>query len=206
MLERGNGREEEREQQAAEETSASMEKEEAEEAKADSLDDRDSLRKVLEEERIAAEESRKLAQEYLESLKRLKADFENFRKREMAYRQNFVQSSNRELILKLLSPLDDLEKALQEKNKQDVDSSFLNGVDLIYRKLLLLLKNEGVTPIKAVGEKFDPEFHEALMTVSLPDHEDYEVVEEIRRGYRYNDEVLRPSQVKVNRISEEQLA
>ncbi len=205
MNERGNDHEEQQDQGASEESTFTTEQE-TEEVEKDTLNDIKTLRKILEEERRDAEESKKQAQEYLESLKRLKADFDNFRKREMAYRQNFVQNANRDLIFKLLSPLDDLEKALHEKNKKDADSVFLHGVDLIYRKLLSLLKDEGVSPIKAVGEKFDPEFHEALMTVSLTDREDFEVVEEIRRGYRYKDEVLRPSQVKVNRVSEEQLA
>ncbi|WP_438314890.1 nucleotide exchange factor GrpE [Candidatus Caldatribacterium sp. SIUC1] len=164
------------------------------------------LRAALEEEKQKALEKEQLANEYLNDLKRVKADFDNFRKREMLYRQQFVRTANRDLILKLLPVLDDLEKALAEGQKNDVHEAFLQGVEFIYRKFLGILEKEGVRPIETRGQKFDPKYHEAMMTVSLPDREDFEIVEEIRKGYLYHDEVLRPAQVKVNRILQDRMA
>jgi len=164
------------------------------------------LRAALEEERQKVLEKEQLASEYLNDLKRVKADFDNFRKREMLYRQQFVKTANRDLILKLLPVLDDLEKALTEGQKNEVHEAFLQGVEFIYRKFLGVLEKEGVRPIETRGQKFDPKYHEAMMTVSLPDREDFEIVEEIRKGYLYHDEVLRPAQVKVNRILQDRMA
>uniref|UniRef100_A0A7V3YLL9 Protein GrpE n=1 Tax=Candidatus Caldatribacterium californiense TaxID=1454726 RepID=A0A7V3YLL9_9BACT len=164
------------------------------------------LRAALEEEKQKALEKEQLANEYLNDLKRVKADFDNFRKREMLYRQQFVKTANRDLILKLLPVLDDLEKALAEGQKNEVHEAFLQGVEFIYRKFLGILEKEGVRPIETRGQKFDPKYHEAMMTVSLPDREDFEIVEEIRKGYLYHDEVLRPAQVKVNRILQDRMA
>lgn len=164
------------------------------------------LKTALEEEKRRVSEKEQLISEYLNDLKRVKADFDNFRKREMLYRQQFVKTANRDLILKILPIIDDLEKALLEGQKNEVNTTFLQGVELIYRKFLNVLEKEGVQPIETKGQKFDPKYHEAIATVSLPDQEDFAIVEEVRKGYLYHDEVLRPAQVKVNRISQEKMA
>jgi len=167
----------------------------------------ESLRSALEEERKKSEEQEKLAGEYLDHLKRLKAEFDNFRKREMLYRQNFVKTANRDFVLKILPILDDLEKALLEGKKGDLDvNPFYKGVELIYRKFVALLEKEGVKQLAVEGCKFDPKYHEAVSTVSLPEREDYEIVEELRKGYLFHDEVIRPAQVVVNRTSEDKMA
>ncbi|MBC7217193.1 MAG: nucleotide exchange factor GrpE [Candidatus Caldatribacterium sp.] len=164
------------------------------------------LKVALEEEKRKVSEKEQLISEYLNDLKRVKADFDNFRKREMLYRQQFVKSANRDLILKILPVLDDFEKALLEGQKNEVNAAFLQGVELIYRKLLSVLEKEGVQPIETKNQKFDPKYHEAVATVSLPEREDFEIIEEVRRGYLYHDEVLRPAQVKVNRIPQDKMA
>lgn len=167
----------------------------------------ESLRSALEEERKKSEEQGKLAEEYLDHLKRLKAEFDNFRKREMLYRQNFVKTANRDFILKILPVLDDMEKALSEGKKGGLDADpFYQGVELIYRKFLTLLEKEGVEQLVTLGQKFDPKYHEAVSTVFLPEREDYEIVEELRKGYLLHDEVMRPAQVIVNRLSEDKMA
>lgn len=164
------------------------------------------LKTALEEEKRKVLEKEQLISEYLNDLKRVKADFDNFRKREMLYRQQFVRTANRDLILKILPVLDDLEKALLEGQKNEVNEVFLQGVELIYRKFLSVLEKEGVKPIETKGQKFDPKYHEAIAIVSLPGQEDFAIIEEVRKGYLYHDEVLRPAQVKVNRISQEKMA
>lgn len=170
-------------------------------------DEVERLKVALEEEKKKSEEQEKLVKEYLSDLKRLKADFDNFRKREMVYRQNFVKTANRDFILKVLPILDDMEKALVEGKRGNFDADlFYQGVELIYRKFVNLLEKEGVKQIVVEGQKFDPKYHEAMSTASIPEREDFEIVEELRKGYLLHEEVLRPAQVKVNRISEDKMA
>ncbi|MGQ9473738.1 MAG: nucleotide exchange factor GrpE [Candidatus Caldatribacteriaceae bacterium] len=170
-------------------------------------DEVERLKVALEEEKKKFEEQEKLVKEYLSDLKRVKADFDNFRKREMVYRQSFVKTANRDLILKVLPILDDMEKALIEGKKGNFDADpFYQGVELIYRKFVNLLEKEGVKQIVVEGRKFDPKYHEAMSIVSIPEREDFEIVEELRKGYLLYEEVLRPAQVKVNRISEDRMA
>ncbi len=170
-------------------------------------DEVEKLRCALEEEKKKTKEQQKLADEYLDHLKRLKADFDNFRKREMLYRQNFVKTATRDFVVKILPILDDMEKALAEGKRQDLENDpFYQGVELIYKKFVTLLEKEGVKQLVTEGQKFDPKYHEAVTIVSTPGKEDYEVVEELRKGYLFNEEVIRPAQVKVNRISEDKMA
>ncbi|HSV32409.1 MAG TPA: nucleotide exchange factor GrpE [Atribacteraceae bacterium] len=168
--------------------------------------DIDDLRKALEEQQRISEENRRKADEYLDNLKRLKADFENFQKREIQNRQNFIQGANRDLIVQFLPLVDDMEKALEESRKHAAGLLFLEGFELIYRKMMNTLEKMGVRPTVSVGEKFDPKYHEAVMMVSSPGHEDYAVVEEIRKGYLFHEEMLRAAQVKVNRSDVDKFA
>jgi len=164
----------------------------------------EQLRSICEEYRNTAEEYKKKSEEYLKNLKSLKAEFENYRKREMQNKENFIKSSNRDLIIKLLPVIDDMYNSILESKKNEIHQSFVEGLELIYRKLLNILEKEGVRQISALGEKFDPKYHEALMTISSPDYEDYAIVDELRKGYMLNDEVLRAAQVSVNRWNEKE--
>jgi molecular chaperone GrpE len=159
----------------------------------------EELKNACEEYRNTAEEYKMKSEEYLKNLKTLKAEFENYRKREMQYRESFIKSSNRDLILKLLPVMDDMDNAILESKKNEVHQSYVEGAELIYRKLLNILEKEGVRQITTLGEKFDPKYHEAMMTISSPDYEDYAIVDELRKGYMLNEEVLRAAQVSVNR-------
>lgn len=196
----------ERKEELAHAAGENQQPEASAESQASLQEEVERLKTALEEEKRRVSEKEQLISEYLNDLKRVKADFDNFRKREMLYRQQFVKTANRDLILKILPIIDDLEKALLEGQKNEVNTTFLQGVELIYRKFLNVLEKEGVRPIETKGQKFDPKYHEAIATVSLPDQEDFAIVEEVRKGYLYHDEVLRPAQVKVNRISQEKMA
>lgn len=159
----------------------------------------EELKNICEEYRNNAEEYQKKSEEYLKNLKSLKAEFENYRKRERQFRDSFIKSSNRDLILKILPVMDDMDNAILESKKNEVHQSYVEGAELIYRKLLNILEKEGVRQITTLGEKFDPKYHEAMMTISSPDYEDYAIVDELRKGYMLNEEVLRAAQVSVNR-------
>jgi len=150
--------------------------------------DVNALKKELEKEREKAED-------YLNRLRYLQADFENYRKRVEKQIYETTQYGNRRLILELLPILDELECAV-EVGKKSSDKVFLEGVEMTLKKLHSVLEKEGVSEIKAIGESFDPNKHEAVLWVQM-EGKDGIVLEEIRKGYVLKDMVIRPSLVKV---------
>lgn len=151
------------------------------------------LRNQLEEERARAEKN-------LQSWQRAEADLANYRRRAEQERSELVKFANASLIGKLLPVMDDFERALGAIPLEASSESWLDGVRLIERKLRTILEQEGVTRIESVGEEFNPHVHEAVMA---EDGEgDTEVVlDELQKGYRLHDRVLRPAMVKVGRRS-----
>jgi molecular chaperone GrpE len=130
--------------------------------------------------------------DYKETLQRLQAEFENFKKRTEKEKLLCAQYSNRVLIAKMLPVIDSFDLAL--KNTSDL-KKFREGVELIYAELYSLLKSEGLRPIEAVGKKFDPYMHEAMMKEDS--EKDNIVLEDFQKGYMLKDAVLRHSKVKV---------
>lgn len=133
---------------------------------------------------------------------RRQADFENFRKRVERERSETYNHATSDLVAKLLPVLDNLGRALDteasvEANESDEFRHFLNGVDLIYKQLGGVLETLGVKPVSSVGEPFDPHVHEAVVTEETDDFEPDTVMQEIVRGYRLGDKLLRPALVKV---------
>ena len=136
------------------------------------------------------------AEQNLANWQRSAADFANFRRRTDEERALQAQFSTAVLIGKLLSVLDDFDRAL-ERAPSDVPESWLEGIGLVERKLRGVLESEGVTPIEAIGQPFDPNLHEAVVHEDTADHRDNEVIGELQRGYRLHDRVIRPSLVRV---------
>ena len=132
-------------------------------------------------------------EDYTNQLKRLQAEFENYIKRVEKERSEFVKYSSEKFCLKMLTILDEFEQAL--KNIKDADTK--KGVQMIYDNLSKALKEEGVKPIKALNEKFDPYKHEVLAKVES-DKEDI-VLEEIQKGYMMHDKVIRHAKVKITK-------
>jgi molecular chaperone GrpE len=141
-------------------------------------------------------EVRARAEEHLYNWQRSAADFSNFRRRTDEERAVASQFSNALLIGKLLAVLDDFDRAL-ESVPADAHDSWIEGVQLVERKLRGVVESEGVTAIPAVGEPFDPNLHEAVAHEETADHPDNHVIGEVQRGYRLHDRVLRPSLVRV---------
>lgn len=129
---------------------------------------------------------------------RLAADFENFKRRARQEQMATIQYGSTEIILRLLPVLDDLRMALDHA-PEGVDEGWLRGVRLTLQKLEEVLAAQGVTPIEAVGTRFDPGLHEAVGHEETSEQPEDTVVEELRRGYRLHDRVVRPSLVKVAR-------
>jgi molecular chaperone GrpE len=137
-----------------------------------------------------------------EGLARRQADFENYRKRIERERGEAHQRVVADVARKLLPVLDNLNRALDaEKNVQSNESKefrhFLHGVELINRQLNEVLESLGIQPIASVGEQFDPHIHEAVVTEPSDEYEPDTVTEELARGYRIGDRLLRPAMVKV---------
>jgi len=130
-------------------------------------------------------------------LMRLKADFDNFRKRQVRERAEWIVRANEDLFLEMLPVLDHYEMGLKSAEEHKTDCSVTEGFNLVYDQLLDLLKKFNVTPIEAVGKEFDPHQHEAL--THMPSDEPAEVViEEIRCGYLLGEKLLRAAQVVVS--------
>ena len=130
----------------------------------------------------------------LDRLARAQAEFDNARKRAAKEQQDFRDYAAADAIKPLLPVLDSFERALQAKSNT---SDFRNGVELIYKQLQDALAKLGVRPIPAIGEPFDPRYHEAIEMVETSDVPDHQVIAELQRGYKFKDRLLRPAMVKV---------
>jgi len=137
-----------------------------------------------------------------EGLARRQADFENYRKRIERERSETHQRVVADVALKLLPVLDNLGRALEAEKRVESNESkefrhFLHGINLINRQLNEVLESLGIVPIASVGERFDPHIHEAVVTEPSQEYEPETVTEELVRGYRIGDRLLRPAMVKV---------
>lgn len=130
----------------------------------------------------------------LDRLARQQAEFENARRRASKEQQDYREYALADSIKSLLPVVDSLERALQVKSDA---AELRSGVDLIYKQLLAALAKLSVNPIVSKGEAFDPRLHEAIEMVETSDAPDHQVLEELQRGYKFKDRLLRPAMVKV---------
>jgi len=147
------------------------------------------------EEALNAEQAK--SKEYLDRLKYLQADFENYRKRVAKEFQEVTERSNEKLIVNLLNVIDDLERAIKIGKTTKKVKALLEGVEMVHKKLYAVLEREGLTGLEAVGKPFDPNLHEVLAKVPAKDCEDGIVIEEARKGFMFKGKVIRPSVVKI---------
>ena len=140
-----------------------------------------------------AEKSQKI-EEFTDTLKRLQAEFENYKKRTDKEKLELMKYAQGELMLKLLPVLDTFEIALKSTKDHE---KFVKGMEMVYAQIYSAFESSGLRPIKAVGEKFDPFKHEVLMKEECSKDEDI-VLDELQKGYMLNDRVLRHSKVKIS--------
>lgn len=150
-------------------------------------DDIETLKQALAEEKQKAEN-------YLANWQRAQADFINYRRRSEQEKEEISKFANSVLILSLLPILDDLERALSSIPSNLAKLSWVDGIRLIERKLQASLEAQGLSPIKALGEPFDPKFHEAAMHGK---GKEGIVIAELQKGYKLHDRVVRPTMVVV---------
>ncbi len=132
----------------------------------------------------------------LDRLARAQADFENARKRASREQQEYRDYALSEMVKSLLPVLDSFDRALQHETEA---SEFRSGIELINKQLHDVLTKQGLRPIPAKGEPFDPHLHQAIEMVDTTAEEDHHVLDELQRGYKLKDRLLRPAMVRVAR-------
>ena len=165
-------------EEVAEETAETEEKtEEAEEPKKDKKD-----------EQIA---------DLTDKLTRQMAEFDNFRKRTEKEKASMYEIGAKDVIEKILPIVDNFERGFQGVSEEEMENPFIQGMDKVYKQMMTVLEGLGVKPIEAVGQEFNPDFHNAVMHVEDEEVGENIVVEEFMKGYMYRDSVVRYSMVKV---------
>lgn len=129
---------------------------------------------------------------------RLLADYDNFKRRTKKDQDLAKQFRSQSLLTDLLPVLDNFDRALAVEAKSEESASLLKGLEMVKKSLIDAVTSEGLEEIKAVGEPFDPHFHQAVIQESDPDSEPGTVLQELQKGYTLNGRVLRPAMVKVN--------
>lgn len=132
-----------------------------------------------------------------DKVKRQMAEFDNFRKRTEKEKAMMFETGAKSVIEKILPVIDNFERGLATIPEEDKGSGFANGMEMIYRQLMTELEKMDVKPIPAVGEEFNPEFHNAVMQVESEEYESGVVAQELLKGYTYRDTVVRHSMVAV---------
>ncbi len=148
----------------------------------------DTIKKELDAQKVLLQQSE-------EQYKRLQADFTNFRRRNEKEREELSNVVLQGLIKDLLPIIDNFDRALAVEGA--AGTPLHDGISMVYNQLMESLKKNGLEQIKAAGEKFDPNFHQAVMRVQDPEKEDDIIEEELQKGYMVQGRVIRPSMVKV---------
>jgi molecular chaperone GrpE len=141
-----------------------------------------------------------------DKLLRVSADYANFQKRAPKQISDTILYEKEKIIKTLLPVLDNFEHTLQNEQSVENTEAFVKGVRIIYDQMLDILKSHGVEQIQALGEKFDPALHQAMLQQSKPEQEEDIVLQEFQKGYKLNGRVVRPSKVIVNKLSPEKPA
>jgi molecular chaperone GrpE len=165
------------------------ENDEVVEEEIEQAEDIETLQQALAEEKEKSER-------YLSNWQRCQADFDNYKKRSEQERGEVIEFASRALISNLLPVMDDLERALALVPAGLDESSWTEGIRLIYNKLKTTLEAQGLAEIEARGEPFDPRLHEAIMQ---QDGEEGMVIEETQKGYKFKEKVIRPSLVIIGK-------
>ncbi|WP_073004495.1 nucleotide exchange factor GrpE [Virgibacillus chiguensis] len=137
-------------------------------------------------------------EELYQKLLRVQAEYDNFKKRTVKEREAALKYQSQDLIQELLPALDNFERALQVE-KTEATASIIDGISMVYKQIKDALASQGAEEITAVGEEFDPNVHHAVMQIEAEDKPSNIVVEEVQKGYKLKDRVIRPAMVKVNK-------
>jgi molecular chaperone GrpE len=158
----------------------------------------ESVETTLTEEQQRIQELESKLEEASQKNLRLQADYDNFRRRTREEQAASLKYKSQSLLEQLLPALDNFERALKTEVTDEQAKTLIQGMEMVYRQLADALKQEGLSEIATVGEKFDPNMHQAVMQVEDSEYESNTVIEELQKGYMLKDRVIRPAMVKVN--------
>lgn len=178
-------------EECAEETEVSEEAE-----KEDEGDEKESGKSFFGKKKKKDKKDEKI-EELTDRLTRQMAEFDNFRKRTDREKSQMYEVGAKDVIDKILPVVDNFERGLGAVTEEEKEDPFVKGMEQIYKQLMTTLEGIGVKPIEAVGNEFDPDFHNAVMHVEDEEVGENIIVEEFQKGYMYRDSVVRHSMVKV---------
>ena len=178
---------------STEETAETAENADAEASEADS-EDPDKKKSFCKKKKDKKDEQ---IEELTDKVKRQMAEFDNFRKRSEKEKSQMYEIGAKDIIEKILPVVDNFERGLDSIPEEEKGSPFAEGMEKIYKQLMTTLDSLGVKPIKAVGQEFNPDFHNAVMHVEDEEFGENVVAEEFQKGYMYRESVVRHSMVKV---------
>ncbi|WP_226535219.1 nucleotide exchange factor GrpE [Fictibacillus halophilus] len=161
-------------------------------------DSEESVEETLTEEQQRIQELESKLEEVSQKNLRLQADYDNFRRRTREEQAASLKYKSQSLLEQLLPALDNFERALKTEATNEQAKTLIQGMEMVYRQLADALKQEGLTEVPSVGEKFDPNMHQAVMQVEDAEYDSNTVIEELQKGYMLKDRVIRPAMVKVN--------
>lgn len=179
--------EEETEEKEAEETEAKTE---------ESEEDKKSEKKLFGKKNKKDKKDEKI-EELTDRLTRQMAEFDNFRKRTEREKSQMYEIGAKDIIEKILPVIDNFERGLAAVPEESKEDPFVEGMEKIYKQIMTTLEGVGVKPIEAVGQEFNPDFHNAVMHVEDEEAGENIITEEFQKGYMYHDSVVRHSMVKV---------
>lgn len=165
----------------------------------------DSEEQMVETEEITVEEpisemeeSGRLVSEYLDHLQRLQAEFDNYKKRVDREKAELIEYASAELVSELIDIMENLQRGVASAKGSDDIDSIVKGMEMVSTQLKDILGSRGLKPIEAVGKKFDPHYHEAMMMTPTDEYPYNTVIEEFQQGYMIKDKVIRYSKVRVS--------
>ncbi len=185
---------EELEQEEVTEETEAVEEETAEEQEASEEDKKGFFNKRKEKKKDKKDEQ---IEELTDRVKRQMAEFENFRKRTDKEKSQMYTMGAKSVIEKVLPVIDNFERGLMAVPEERKEDPFVDGMNKIYKQMLTIFEEIGVTPIEAVGTEFNPDFHNAVMHIEDESLGENIIAEELQKGYMYHDSVVRHSLVKV---------
>lgn len=150
---------------------------------------------------LSSVDEKKRAEDYLDNWQRSQADFSNYKRRMEQERTDLIRYSGASVVGSLLSVVDDMERALVNVPPQMLTMTWVEGIAIIYKKLVGTLESHGVIEIETAGQDFDPHLHQAISQVAGPEGV---IVTELQKGYKMHDRILRPSLVQVGDGSEQE--
>lgn len=168
----------------------------ADEAEAKNSDESKSEKKIFGKKNKKDKKDEKI-EELTDRLTRQMAEFDNFRKRTEKEKSQMYEIGAKDIIDKILPVVDNFERGLNGVKEEEKNDPFIQGMEMVYKQLMTTLEGVGVKPIEAVGQEFNPDFHNAVMHVEDENFGENIVAEEFQKGYMYRDSVVRHSMVKV---------